>query len=538
MLRESVRRIRRSQYSFEALEPRQYLSAHLAADLNPTDQNSAPARFVDLNGTALFWANYGSLYRSDGTEGGTVQIHSVIQTAQANGGVPMTVVGSVAYFVAAETSGAPLYLWRTDGTSGGTEKIVQMPAGTPGPLAACNGTLYFGTTGQLWKSDGSAAGTVLVHTFSRGVPSGMTFYNGKVYLSADGELWATDGTDAGTQQVKDIDPSGDSAPTNLTVANGLLYFVAATSTTGREPWRTDGTSAGTILLSNIASGNTSSWPEGFIGLSAGTVFIAQGYLYITDGTTTNRLYGAFGDAGYSFTSLVRAGNYAFASAYDSVNGNHLWRTDGTHDGTMPIESFNGDDSWPLNLVAQGSKLFFTALGTGTGRDIYQSDGTVAGTVLVKDLPTTQIDALTPVGNRIFYWATDPIAGSEPFITDGTSAGTHLLKNLNTAPNSSNPGGCAQLRRRLLRVGHELLVAHRCKQHNILPDDRERGAERLQSDSSVWNDLARRGLLFRQRHSRTLSAGLQFCDAAFDCGARRLRPTIHAFQRQALFLRQG
>jgi len=52
-------------------------------------------------------------------------------------------------------------------------------------------------------------------------PSGFTVFNGALYFQADDgvsgiELWKTDGTANGTVLVKDINPAGNSSPTQLT----------------------------------------------------------------------------------------------------------------------------------------------------------------------------------------------------------------------------------------------------------------------------------------------------------------------------------
>jgi len=101
---------------------------------------------------------------------------------------------------------------------------------------------------ELWKSDGSANGTVLVKDiFPGGVssaPSKLTAgaNPGEVFFVvndpiAGNELWHSDGTANGTSMVVDINPNGSSNPTNLTLANGVLYFTADDGVHGAELWR-------------------------------------------------------------------------------------------------------------------------------------------------------------------------------------------------------------------------------------------------------------------------------------------------------------
>jgi ELWxxDGT repeat protein len=67
------------------------------------------------------------------------------------------------------------------------------------------------------------------------------------------ELWRTDGTTAGTYQVKDIFPFnfGSSKPSKLREVNGKLVFFAYTEDHGRELWVSGGTEVTTTLLRDI-----------------------------------------------------------------------------------------------------------------------------------------------------------------------------------------------------------------------------------------------------------------------------------------------
>lgn len=161
-------------------------------------------------------------------------------------------------------------------------------------IAAQNGGLYPTSSGifffgeninnvgqrenyELWKSDGTVGGTVKVISFPAGViPSynNLTIpirannfnsypkqsYDDIFYFTSSDpthgiELWRSDGTAAGTFMVKDINAgSADSRPQGLGVMDGICYFSARTDDNGREIWKSDGTEAGTTMLQDLNPG--------------------------------------------------------------------------------------------------------------------------------------------------------------------------------------------------------------------------------------------------------------------------------------------
>ena len=99
---------------------------------------------------------------------------------------------------------------------------------------------------ELWKTDGTTAGTQLVAEIGLGKISGnvgnLCAVGSRVYFSASGatqgiELWVSDGTAAGTQQVSDILPGANSSiPAELTPLGANVVFVASGPRLGRELW--------------------------------------------------------------------------------------------------------------------------------------------------------------------------------------------------------------------------------------------------------------------------------------------------------------
>ena len=113
----------------------------------------------------------------------------------------LTNVNGTLFFSAGhtETGGGKLYreLWKSDGTEAGTVMVKDLNSGDPGrprSLTNVDGTLFFSAydygDNELWKSDGTEAGTIMVKDISPGerfasFPDHLTNVNGTLYFSAN-----------------------------------------------------------------------------------------------------------------------------------------------------------------------------------------------------------------------------------------------------------------------------------------------------------------------------------------------------------------
>ncbi len=124
----------------------------------------ATGGLTDVNGT-LFFVNLGTgLYKSEGTSS------SLVKSFPSGGPGParLTNVNGTLFFVLGNE------LYKSDGTNAGTVPVRSFSA-PPSALANMNGTLYLSATGdaggvELWKSDGTAAGTIQVGDINPGAP--------------------------------------------------------------------------------------------------------------------------------------------------------------------------------------------------------------------------------------------------------------------------------------------------------------------------------------------------------------------------------
>lgn len=333
-------------------------------------------------GNVLYFTKQDSLWKSDGTEAGTVLVKAgVINNAQTEESFCFVAYNGALYFNGYDATNGE-ELWMSDGTAAGTTLVKNIRSGSlnsaPMSLVLSNGSLYFvtfGTSGrELWKSDGTSGGTVLLKAIANfGSTSNypyLTDANGTLFFSAsnggnDYELWKSDGSTAGTIVVKDINVGStvSSLPQYITAANGLVYFAATTAADGNELWKSDGTNAGTLLVKNIIAGNASSSPV-FITYNNGIV-----YFSVNGGTTT---------------------------------GQELWASDGTDAGTILVKDiYNGNTgSFPSFFAKLNNGVFFFANNGKQGIEPWTSDATANGTWLLKDINTFSVNSLSagPLNN--------------------------------------------------------------------------------------------------------------------------------------------
>lgn len=371
--------------------------------------------------------------------------------------------------------GGEVGLYVSDGTAGGTTRIMVLTASTPysSPSWFCTvgSVVYFdwGTSAtglELWKTDGTLAGTVLVKDIRPGssgsYPSHLTDVGGTLYFSAaetsgNYELWKSDGTTGGTVLVKDLHPTSGSAPRDLCRlgSTGTLLFAATDGVSnGWELFKSDGTAAGTVLVKDIKPGGggvSSSHPRYLTQFGDEIAFAATASgndyeLWLSDGTeagTRQVTTDKFVDTGPSGPRHICAQGgllYFQAEGKGLSHGNELWLSDGTHAGTYDLNlAMNALGSYPFMMTPVGSRYVFFNAPSSFGTELWRSDGSLSGTAMYQDIwvgstsgdpianryPSTHLQnsrfAVTD-GGKMFFWATDATHGREVWVYDsGTNA---------------------------------------------------------------------------------------------------------------------
>lgn len=122
----------------------------------------------------------------------------------------------------------------------------------------------------------------------------------------------------------------------------------------------------------------------------------------------------------------------FSATANFVRG--LWVTDGTNAGTHEIKPYIN----PGHFIVFENKLFFSAEDNINGRELWCSDGTAAGTHLLKNIHPLSGSSdpfnFKVMNNKLYFTANDGVYGNELWVTDGTSMGTTIVADINTLPN--------------------------------------------------------------------------------------------------------
>jgi len=432
----------------------------LLIDINPGASSSQPGTRILYKNRLLFAADDGTngreLWTSDGTAAGTRMVKDLNPGSASSNPTAFVLFGDNVYFSA--TGG----LWKTDGTDTGTVKIASV---TPRNPVVSGSQLFFEgftstTNWELWVSDGSDAGTHMVTEIYPGTNGALNstfnannlapFHNGVLFAANDGvhgrEMWFSDGTAAGTRMVRDFLPGAlgmwDGSNPYITVFGNRAYFVASDTDHGQELWSTDGTDAGSSLFADLVPGAQSSFPYGltvafgklyFVG---GGTYPIQPLLWVTDGTQggTQPVSKAFGVSPFfsPFNTVWPINGKLYFSGSTPVNGNEPWVSDGTAAGSRMIANLSVDrvpSADPFWLTAAGNLLFFVAtegiLSTSTNiaeSSLWRTDGTEAGTFKLKETGQNPGTPVSSGGPLVFFQEAENNTGVLK-MSDGTVAGT-------------------------------------------------------------------------------------------------------------------
>ena len=435
-----------------------------------------PKALIDVNGTLFFVADDGihgkELWKSDGTEAGTVLVKDIHPGAAGSRPTQLYNANGVLFF-SADNGVSGRELWISDGTSEGTVLLADVRTGSassePENLLLSNGVVYFtandGIHGfELWKTGTAPNSVSLVKDINAGPGSSnrspVVEFKGQIYFGAGDttsgfELWRSDGTEEGTSIVKDINPGVASAVADqLTVVGDKLFFTATDGADGRadkELWVSDGTEAGTKLARDVNALRDPGISQ-LIGLNGILYFSAD------DGVTGSTLWrsdgtdlGSYRVAKLSPIGVIPSGITAFNNevyffAANTGVRDSLWKSDGTSEGTKLVKALPGPLSpfysqLPHKLVVQQDSLFFASNDPTDGFELWKSDGSTEGTFKInvdeaEHTADSQLNHIAAIGGSVYFAADDGLNGSELWRSDGPGKGATLVRDINSGAGSS------------------------------------------------------------------------------------------------------
>ena len=481
----------------------------LLRNINQSDVgNGSDPRFLAVAHDAVMVVNGGpslELWRSDGTPGGTTLLtRELFPTTGLLGLLTTTSDAGVGFLAHRSVPG----LWRTDGTSTGTERLiaderVDAMAILPEAERLVLLTTADERTFSLRALNLQTGGIETLTTFAPlrlGRPFQATLGRGGGVVTvvvplpdapSRDALWVTDGTVGGTRRldVGDID-----VVTGVSEGSPGVFLVRAEGEPleagGLDAWVTDGTDEGTGRIGNVVGGGQSA------SASTSTAFRVVGdrvlfFVVVGDrrelwavdpgvttaGASIERLTVADPDNSaffYIANSLQSLGSLAVFAAETPGEGLEPWITDGTPSGTTMLADLCPGPCGsaptlgrPGGFTLLGDSLLFGA-----------SDGTEIGVWKLGHPSSSSSASVMPFGERcasclssrdlslVSFDVSQALIGSPDgfAISDGTVPGTH---SLTSARISSGRTGAA-------RVGERLLLAA----------SDERGPEPWSTDGTV------------------------------------------------------
>ncbi len=407
--------------------------------------------------------------------------------------------GSSSYFYGMQDIGGRLVfvhhaagdyrLFRSDGTSAGTQQVLPVPPATPWrgapqlfPLGgAVLVTSYGGTLPlRLDLTTGVASTGLDPDKFS--LPNSVRLGDVRIglgYEPASGEeLWLTDGTANGSRLLKDLwAPTADglafAQDDSWAVLGDVLVFTnglqgSPLSSEYRSLWRSDGTDAGTYALPRAAYDKGGTWSVARYDdkvLFSSVPSFGNSALYSTDAAlrSATRVAGGFTTGGvlqefaqrdkvlFDCSGLLAETTLCRFSAADGVVAAAPGRVDFAY--FLPIASIGSvallqpeRDSgiWRSNGTVPGTFLVSTRRYAGFGGQatfggkvyfssceagqcaLTVSDGTVAGTAAFIDLAGRELRAITALPDRLVFATSSSAGGADLWSSDGTLAGTQQL----------------------------------------------------------------------------------------------------------------
>lgn len=385
-------------------------------DINKGAAPSTPQHLLSFEKKLYLYANDGlsglELYWKDSTNIPQLTYNmnpGMVGAYNGNYTRPIAGVNGQVFFTAQNAaSGEELFVY--DGTN--NPKIAWdintgTPSSSPDNFTVLNNILYYraNTANEGYELHEFNTATNVEQRLTdirTGVDSSLTgdivaFNNMVIFVADDSthgeELWSYNPLNQQVSMVSDINATGteSSAPRNLTVLGGKLYFSAVETATGRELYEYDGTNA-PKRVTDINPGFTS----GVAVSDNGAAFMMyNGMIYLAGRDASNETHLHSYDPANGNVALVHKinpsgssspqsfavyDNRLFFAAEDGANGQELWAYDGNNNPALMVDICQGSmGSRPYELTVVGEDLYFAADDCkGNGQELFKYNYNTAG----------------------------------------------------------------------------------------------------------------------------------------------------------------
>jgi trimeric autotransporter adhesin len=421
------------------------------------------------------------IMKTDGTVENTVPVGKVHDGYMINHGGVAELNGKL-YFSFFEYRKNRLFIWETDGTATGMNKVYDKTAEQyfgPSNLIVDDNKLLFTSAGS------SGAGTSLVsfdpkskevapvtqletlttkpYELFGGILNSNKLFSikpGLIYLA----LNKPNVTNAKDYFVINIPTASKvNAPalfyaTNFYLFNGQQYFAGYKSDSGVELWSTGETLGNFKLVKNINKGRTGIYSREVVTLGDNIIFdthevkAAKGrelWQFNISSQTASVLSDINpGSPSSDPIQLVKFKDKIYFIAIQNTTGREMWSTDGTDAGTVRLTDYPNSvwSMFPDLLTNQGDQnLYFAAYNEQENRSyLMKTDGATITTV--KDVGVNIynsplfIKEIVAAPDKVFF-ATE-FEGDDLWVSNGTGAGTQKLKDLCNIKNMTYSNGSA------------------------------------------------------------------------------------------------
>jgi len=428
---------------------------------------SALTQYIEFNNELYFVSRY-YLHKTDGTLANTIKVSTLHDASiRLISYADVIEVRGKLYFSFFEANYNRLFIWESDGTESGTNKIYDESRttsyttsnllGNENYLMFCGANNTGGTS--IIKLDLDDY-TVYLKEILNSTETPSSFYKyydlcnlqfinmDKIFCSSPIDRfqrkgWISGLTEATTENIKVLD-----GVSNIFNFKKSICFSKASDLEGFELWKSDTDSENFYLLDNINKSKYGFNYNELLSLNSNLIFIAN------NGSIGEEIWNYNGSinllkdirkgssSSYS-SSFVKYNSDIYFVANDSIHGYELWRTNGTASGTKMVNDIieGTSSSDPKLLTIHKGELFFIVY-KDSHYHLCKSDGT--NIEFIKDLGVNDYDyaftveEMTSSGDYLYFVTS--AAGEDLWISDGTETGTRKLKDFYSCQNLADVEG--------------------------------------------------------------------------------------------------